>query len=173
VRRAVAVVLFVAACICQNAAATIPVGNKIADLQIQSIGLQTPVFQGGHALLDGTLWPKELRHGPALYPGNAYPCTKGTVALAGHHLTNSHPFLNVSKLKPGQPVKLKTRYGSCVYHIVKVMTVNENAVWVLDWTGGRSRALVLTTCDQIYNSAGQQVGLLRTVVLAVGEDDQL
>jgi LPXTG-site transpeptidase (sortase) family protein len=133
----------------------------------QAIGMWTPVFQGGRALLDGTPWPAELRHGPALYPGNAYPCTAGTVAFAGHHLTNSQPFLHVAALKRGNLISIKTRYGSCQYKVVRVFSTSDDALWVLDWTGTSGRSLVLTTCDQIYNSAGRQVGLLRTIVFAV------
>lgn len=167
-KRAIAAVMIFAAAICSNASAKIPVGNKIADLSIKAINLETPVFQGGSGLLDGSPWPPELRHGPALYPGNVYPCTAGTVALAGHHLTNSHPFLHVSQLKPGELIKLKTHYGSCSYRVVKVFSTTGNVVSVLDWSGG-TKSLVLTTCDQIYNAAGQQVGLLRTIVFAVAK----
>lgn len=157
---------FMAAIASSSSAAGIPIGNRIAVLRAPAIGLVTPVFQGSYKLEDGTAWPPELRHGPALYPDTSYPCTKGTVALAGHHLTNSHPFLHAAELKPGSVIKLSTRYGSCSYRVIKVASVSEDAAWVLNWGGGDGHRLVLTTCDQIYNSQGVQVGLRRTVVFA-------
>jgi LPXTG-site transpeptidase (sortase) family protein len=168
VKRMIAAVLVVAAAIAANATANgIPIGNKIADLHIQAVGLDTPVFQGGPDLLNGTPWPAELRHGPALYPDTAYPCTQGTVAIAGHHLTNTHPFRHLSELRKGKSIDLTTRYGNCSYTVVRVFSTTDDALWVLDWGGGNGYRLVLTTCKQIYNSAGEQIGLLRTIVLAV------
>jgi len=171
-RRAAIAVLIVTAAFCANATANIPVGNPIGTISSSAIPLHSTIYEGGWDLLNGTAWPPELRYGPATYPQSAYPCNKGTVSLAGHHLTNSHPFRYIRELSVGDPIKLTTAHGSCTYHVVSVFTTTDDNTAVLIWGSKDGHQLVLTSCDQIYDSEGKVVKLLRTIVDAAEGNPQ-
>ncbi len=81
-----------------------------------------------------------LNDGPRVYPGSAQPCEVGVSAIAGHHLTHTHPFLNLHKVRPGDSIF----YGRCDYTVIGKRLVRPWNTGVLRWRGGTT--LVLTSC---------------------------
>jgi sortase A len=48
-----------------------------------------------------------LNEGPAWWPITGRPGGGDTVAIAGHRTTHTHPFLNLDRLEPGDPIYLR------------------------------------------------------------------
>jgi sortase A len=140
----------VAALICSASASAVPrhlaAGAKLGTIRISKIGLSSKVYQGG-ADFSTNPWPSELNKGPGHYPDTPLPWEPGTVALAGHRVTHTHPFRKVNLLHRGNPIVLKTRWGVYHYHVVKVRIVSPDSTWILDWGGPRGHRLVLTACN--------------------------
>lgn len=117
------------------AAAPRPLGLII----IPRIGLDVPFYNGQAAAI--------VNRGPAHYPWSGMPGQGRTVAIAGHRVTHTHPFLLLGDLRKGDEVEL--RYGPrfrrrACYRVSGSRVVPPTDVRVTDDVG--HERLVLTTC---------------------------
>ncbi|MGZ4644240.1 MAG: class E sortase [Blastococcus sp.] len=60
----------------------------------------------------------ELSQGPGHYVGTAQPGEQGNVALAGHRVGKGSPFLDLDKLRPGDPIVVETAKSWFVYRVL-------------------------------------------------------
>jgi sortase A len=67
------------------------------------------------------------------------------MGIAGHRVTHTHPFLHLDRMRRGDKIYLKTRYGTYTYRVYKVIVVPPNALWILN--GRKVQHLVLTACN--------------------------
>jgi sortase A len=123
-------------------------GQAVAIVRIPRIHLDMVVVEGTNA--------PDLRKGPGHYVGTAYPWSRhGRVAIAGHRTTYLHPFWGIDRLRPGDLVELRTKYGTFDYRVTQTLTVLPSASWVLRQT--RSPTLVLTTCTPRFSASHRLV----------------
>ncbi|MDB5161176.1 MAG: class sortase [Candidatus Saccharibacteria bacterium] len=170
---------------CPYAAPPYPEGPKPAmfgTLTIDSIGLRTPIFRGS--------WPdmsteasKSLMYGPALYSQtqmgwpNSWPGQGGTVGIAGHRTTRTHPFCLAAQIGNGVLARIKTSYGTFVYRAIAnfVLPGNDDAAFKHParydphpklWTRGvKPEYLVLGACDPPHSALRR----INVILKLVGE----
>ena len=94
-----------------RAAPTIPLGTGIANLYIPRLG---PDYHW--TILQGTD-QGVLADGPGHYSGTALPGELGNFAVAGHRVGKGEPFLNLDRLRPGDPVIVETESYWYVYRV--------------------------------------------------------
>lgn len=87
-------------------------GDAFAVLYIPRLG---PDYQ--RVVLEGTA-EKELSQGPGHYAGTALPGQPGNVGLAGHRVGKGSPFLDLDKLRPGDPIVVETVDSWFVYRVL-------------------------------------------------------
>ncbi|HEY3737324.1 MAG TPA: class E sortase [Jatrophihabitans sp.] len=92
-------------------------GDGIANLYIPRLG---PDYS--YSIVEGSTVPTdaELTKGPAHYARTQLPGEAGNFALAGHRVGKGEPFLNLDKLKPGDPVIVETASTWFVYCVLGV-----------------------------------------------------
>jgi sortase A len=111
-------------------------GAPYARVSIPAIGLGALVREGvSGAVLD---------RGPGHYPGTSAPGRGGTVAIAGHRVTHTHPFLRLNELRRGDTISVTYRSRRHDYRVVGMRIVKPTEVWTLG--PRRIETLVLTTC---------------------------
>jgi len=90
---------------------TIPLGTGIANIYIPRFGQDYAwtIVEGVNA--------DDLEKGPGHYPGTAAPGKVGNFAIAGHRVGKGEPFLNLDKLRPGDPVVIETKTSWYVYRV--------------------------------------------------------
>jgi len=115
----------------------IATGRPIATLILPRLGEKLVVRQGISASV--------LQYGPGHYPGTSFPGEPGTVAIAGHRVTHTRPFLRLNLLRKGDPITLVTRRRRFRYRVYAMKIVSPASVWVL-MRHSHVRRLVLTTC---------------------------
>jgi sortase A len=93
--------------------------------------------------------PTDTAFGPSHYPWTAMPGQGRTVAIAGHRVTHTHPFLRLNELRYGDLVEI--RFGraprfpkEACYRVRRMHIVRPTSVGVTKDTG--YDRLVLTTC---------------------------
>lgn len=89
-------------------------GQQYAEISIESIGLEAPVFWGSSADL--------LKQGVCQYIGSVFIGEKGNVVLDAHCNTF---FYELGNVKPGDIVKLKTSYGEFTYKMKESVIFKE------------------------------------------------
>jgi sortase A len=88
------------------------VGEPFAFLHIPGLG------QGwNRAIVEGTS-QTELAQGPGHYIGSALPGQQGNFAVAGHRVGRGSPFLDLDKLRPGDPIVVETADAWYVYRVL-------------------------------------------------------
>ena len=119
-------------------------GDAVAVLVIPRIDLNMVVVEGTDT--------ESLKKGPGHYSDSAYPWQDhGRVAIAGHRTTYLHPFYSLDKLRQGDPIILKTEYGTFRYVVSRSFIIDPSDGSVLDQTDAPT--LVLTTCNPRYSAA--------------------
>jgi sortase A len=90
---------------------TIPLGTGIANIYIPRFGRDYAwtIVEGVNA--------GDLEKGPGHYPGTATPGKVGNFAVAGHRVGKGEPFLNLDKLRAGDPVIIETKTNWYVYRV--------------------------------------------------------
>lgn len=111
-------------------------GAPFATLEIPSIGLRARVREGIAAAV--------LAGGPGHYPGTRAPGRGGKIAIAGHRVTRTRPFLRLNELRRGQPIFLVRGSRRYRYRVFAMRVVAPRDVSVLRQT--LAETLVLTTC---------------------------
>jgi len=120
-------------------------GSAYAELIIPRIGLDYIVVQGTDE--------ESLKKGPGHYPDTADPWdATGRVGIAGHRTTYLAPFYHLDSMQVGDPITLRTEYGTFDYRVTQVFVVPEaGSGSVLEQT--KQPTLVLTTCNPRYSSS--------------------
>lgn len=115
-------------------------GTKYADLKIDSIGIDLPVYYGA----DYTILKSGIAHDETSY----FPGEGGSVIMAGH---NFKTFLaNLPEAKIGDRIVLDTTYGTFNYDIYDTRIVKETDVASVPIQQGKE-ILMLYTCWPINN----------------------
>jgi sortase A len=119
-------------------------GSAYAELIIPRIDLDMIVVQGTDT--------ESLKKGPGHYPDTAHPWDEtGRVGIAGHRTTYLAPFHDLEAMEVGDPITLRTEYGTFDYRVTEVFVIpSEGSGVVLGQTARPS--LVLTTCHPKYAS---------------------
>ena len=115
----------------------IPAGRPIGVLIIPRLGEQLVVRQGVAASV--------LQYGPGHYPQTSLPGQAGTIAIAGHRVTHTRPFLHLNLLRRGDPITFVARDRRFRYRVYAMKIVSPASLWVL-MRHSRTPRLVLTTC---------------------------
>jgi sortase A len=120
-------------------------GNAYAELVIPRISLDMIVVQGTDY--------EHLKSGPGHYLDTADPWQDhGRVGIAGHRTTYLAPFWNLQEMRPGDPITLRTEYGTFRYAVDRVFVMPEaTAGVVLNQT--QAPTLVLTTCNPRFSAS--------------------
>jgi sortase A len=103
-----------------------PPPSAIGQIRIPKIGLEHPIYEG----IDMSI----LNHGPGHWPYTAVPGDVGNTVFPGHRVTNTHPFLYIDRLEPGDEVTFETQSGIFTYEVTQTMTVNPDDFWITDQT---------------------------------------
>lgn len=145
--------LIVAAIVpCVAAASPRPVGRIV----IPRIGLNTEFFNGQSAAATA--------QGPAHYPWTGMPGHGRTVAIAGHRVTHTHPFLRLGELRPNDLIRIRygraPRFGKVAcYRLSRELVVRPTDIGVLRDLG--VERLVLTTCTPPHSATYRLVAVAR------------
>jgi len=110
---------------------SLPEGNGIANLYIPRFGRDY-----AWAIVEGTS-ADDLEKGPGHYIGTALPGRIGNFAVAGHRVGKGEPFLNLDKLRPGDPVIVETESTWFVYRVKGNRTSGEVTAMNKDGIPGR------------------------------------
>jgi sortase A len=90
----------------------VTVGKPFAILHIPRLGAD---YQ--RAVVEGT-GQDQLTQGPGHYVDTAFPGERGNFALAGHRVGKGSPFLELDKLRPGDPIVVETAQSWFVYRVL-------------------------------------------------------
>ncbi|HEY5156038.1 MAG TPA: class E sortase [Acidimicrobiales bacterium] len=69
-----------------------------------------------------------INRGPGHWPGTAQPGQLGNLVVAGHRTLFSHPFRQLDRLQPGDPVVFTTPAGAFTYQVRGIVIVDGQAV---------------------------------------------
>ena len=138
-------------------------GDAAGTLNIPRLNMRRVFVKGaGH---------DELTKGPGLYREVLFPGSGRPVAIAGHRTTYGAPFLNVDKLKRGDPIVLTMPYGKFTYRVTDTRIIQPDDWSILEFgtaepeRAARARVkqtgqcidtcehLVLTACHPKYSAA--------------------
>jgi len=108
-------------------------GEKFADLIIDKVSMNVPVFHGDS--------DEQLLKGAGHFNGSRFPGEGSNVVLAGHRNSVFNALKNVSK---GDIIVLNTTYGKYVYKISEIKIVKGNDNSIVQPT--KSEKLTLYTC---------------------------
>lgn len=118
--------------------------SAYAELIIPRIDIDLIVVQGTDT--------ESLKKGPGHYPDTADPWdATGRVGIAGHRTTYLAPFYSLDSLLVGDPITLRTEYGTFDYLVTNVSVIPEAGSGVV-LTQTSEPTLVLTTCNPRYSS---------------------
>jgi sortase A len=138
-----------------HAGARIPISRPIGRLIIPRLG-ESLVFRQG-------VNDSVLQYGPGHYPQTSLPGEPGTVAIAGHRVTHTRPFLHLNLLRRGDLITLVVHRRRFHYRVYAMKIVNPAALWVL-MLRSRVQRLVLTTCHPPRRATFRLVAFARRTV---------
>lgn len=168
---------------CPYAAPPRPVGPKLhplGTLTIGSIGLKTPIFMGDWPDMDSEA-SKTLMYGPAFYSqtkmlwANSLPGQGGTVGMAGHRTTRTHPNCLIADIPIGAFAVVKMSYGTFTYREVANVKLPGNSDEVFfhpakydphprAWAPGiRPEYLVDGACDPPHSATSRRNAIFKLV----------
>lgn len=119
-----------------HAADRIRAGVLLGTISIPRLHETEPLYQGVAAAV--------LARGPGHYPATPLPGRPGTVAIAGHRVTHTRPFLRINLLRRGDAVIVRTRAGVFRYRVYRMAIVRPSGTWI--FRNGPGEHLVLTAC---------------------------
>jgi sortase A len=112
--------------------------------------LTIPRLHEQFAFYEGTS-QRVLAKGPGHYVQTSLPGEPGTVAIAGHRVTHTHPFLRLNRIRLGDILIVRTRHGTFRYRVNARRVVLPTATWVLFRRRPLQR-LVLTACHPPHSA---------------------
>lgn len=135
-------------------------GTGIAIIRIPTFGLDY-----ARVVVEGTD-ESELYEGPGHYVGTALPGQVGNFAIAGHRVSKGSPFLDLDKLRAGDPIVIETQATWFVYRVLpfngaipgqQIVDPSDGEV-VLPVPGEpgtrpTERLITLTTCHPKFSAA--------------------
>ncbi len=139
----------------------VDIGDAFGVLRIPRLGEDYT-----RVVLEGTE-EKQLSQGPGHYVDSAMPGEQGNLALAGHRVGKGSPFLELDRMRPGDPIVVETRDSWFVYRVLGdddpsgipgMQIVSPTAVEVVAPTPDSAGAapsgayLTLTTCHPRYSA---------------------
>lgn len=110
-------------------------GAALGRLIIPRLGLNVVFRQG--------VQESVIDRGPGHYPTTSLPGRGGTIGIAGHRVTHTHPFRELNRLRRNDRIVLVAdrRY---VYRVYRMRIVLQRQVWPLRATAREQ--VVLTAC---------------------------
>jgi sortase A len=138
-------------------------GAAAGRISIPRIGLSSVFVNGAR--------DPDLTKGPGLYRETLFPGSGRAVAIAGHRTTYGAPFLDVDKMKPGDPIVVTMSYGRFTYRVTRVQIIAPDDWSILQYGAaepteaarrqvlqtrrcvGTCEHLVLTACHPKYSAA--------------------
>ena len=119
----------------------IQLGDVVASIRMPTISRTTYYVVAG-------VRTQDLKRGVGHYPGTPLPGQFGNAALAGHRTTYGHPFENVDRLKPGDPILVDVADGNHYQYIVDSQEVimPDNTEVLMQPSDPKQALLTLTTC---------------------------
>jgi sortase A len=91
---------------------SIPLGEGIALIRIPALGLDYV-----RVVVEGT-GEASLAEGPGHYVDSALPGEVGNFAVAGHRVGKGSPFLDLDRLKAGDPIVIETKTQYFIYRVL-------------------------------------------------------
>jgi sortase A len=154
--------------------ANTPIGTGLAIIFIPRFGKDY-----SRAIVQGTD-DASLTKGPGHYVGTQLPGQIGNFAVAGHRVGKGEPFLNLDKLKPGDPIVIETKTMWFVYKVKGDTATGDLSVNGSDGVPGRQivnpsdgqvilpvpnhpgaksteALLTLTTCDPKFTATQRMI----------------
>lgn len=130
----------------------VPIGAPIGTLRIPRLHESVTFRQGVGADV--------LQYGPGHYPMTKLPGQLGTVAIAGHRTTHTHPFLHLNDLRRNDDIAVTTDRRTFTYRVYAMRIVRPTSVWVL-MLRSRTPRLVLTACHPPHSASFRLVVFAR------------
>jgi sortase A len=90
----------------------VALGQPFAVLHIPRLG-----GDWSRVVVEGT-GGEQLAEGPGHYVGSAMPGEQGNLALAGHRVGRGSPFLDLDRMRPGDPIVVETAGFWFVYRVL-------------------------------------------------------
>jgi sortase A len=132
-------------------------GDPVFKLTIPRIDLNKTVVEG--------VGVEDLRAGPGHYPEcrrgfekplctefeEIWPGEKGRLVVSGHRTTYGAPFWDLDKLRPGDEIITKTKWGDFTYVVTETAIVNPDSRTIVIDRGDAE--LVLTTCNPKFSAS--------------------
>jgi sortase A len=111
-------------------------GAVLGRLLIPRLGVDVVFRQGTSALV--------VDRGPGHYPSTSLPGHGGTVGIAGHRVTHTHPFLRINLLRRNDQIVIVAKHQRYEYRVFRMRIVPQRQAWPLRPVNGEQ--LVLTAC---------------------------
>jgi len=130
----------------------IELGTEIGRLEIDVIGVSTPIFEG----TDLTY----LQTGVGHYQATEFPfyyLPNSNTAIAGHRTTYTAPFMDLDKLVAGDIIRWVSGSTFIEYSVMNVFVIQPDDVSVFNDPTDGSMLLTLTTCHPKYSAAERLV----------------
>jgi LPXTG-site transpeptidase (sortase) family protein len=96
-----------------------------------------------------------LHYGPGHWPGTAMPGHLGNAVVAGHRITNTHPFFDIDLLAPGDLVFIDMDGSRFVYEMTEHLIVGPRDTWIAHDT--EDATLTLFACHPKGSKARRYV----------------
>lgn len=91
--------------------------NKVGQLEIPTIGVVETVNSGVHE--------EVLKGGPGHWPGTPLPGDRGNSVVSGHRNTNTKPFADLDKLRPGDEITVTAGRRTATFAVERTVIVDE------------------------------------------------
>jgi sortase A len=91
---------------------SVSVGDPFAVLHIPRLGADY-----SRVVVEGAA-QDQLAQGPGHYIGTAMPGEQGNLAIAGHRVGRGSPFLDLDRMRPGDPIVVETADAWFVYRVL-------------------------------------------------------
>jgi sortase A len=95
-----------------NKVRNIPIGTGIALIRIPALGLDYV-----RVIVEGT-GEASLAEGPGHYVDTALPGQVGNFSVAGHRVGQGSPFLDLDRLRAGDPIVIETKTSYFIYRVL-------------------------------------------------------
>jgi sortase A len=140
-------------------------GDPVFRLQIPAMGLDSIVVEG--------VEQDELALGPGHYPScrrgftkplctkadEVWPGEQGRVIVSGHRTTHGAPFWDLDKLRRGDRIVTRTKWGSFEYEVLERDVVEPNARDIANPVATDGSEIVFTTCNPRFSAAQRLIVL--------------